>query len=127
MREKTKEQRAKALEMRYSGATYQEIGDSLGVSHQRAYQLVNCQYRGRFKRIKDCIYPNLKNWMNENRIGKGDLVVLMGFTRQPENQHRLTRIMKGQQNPNKEWIDRLIKATGIPYEKLFEVEHGADI
>lgn len=110
---------------RAQGMTYKQISEKYGVSKQRVQQLVGgdtkhaiCCFRGITE--KDCIYPNLRKWMNDNKISKAELCRRMYGTSHPQCQDRLRVYLKGLTNPTKLNIDRLIKVTGLTYEELFK-------
>ena len=56
--------------------TYQEIADKYGVSRQVVGQACGKANPCRFRFWKDtaCIYPNVRNWLNDNKISKSELV-----------------------------------------------------
>lgn len=122
--------REKALELREQGYTYTQIAQKIGVSRQRVQQICGKQVSYMFQHIKAeaCIYPNLRAWMNENKVSRNEFVRRMGYTADALNITRLSRIMKGEQHPRKYFIDLMLKVTGMPYEEMFAVnEDGNNI
>lgn len=111
------------LEDRAAGMTYEEIGTKYGVSRQRVGQICGKWNKYYFKVIKKdgCVYVNLRNWMNENSVSRNELARRMGMEPTGETLARLRSYLTGRNNPPKTYIDRLIKATGMNYEMLFEV------
>jgi hypothetical protein len=49
---------------------------------------------------------------------------LMGMAYHQANLNRFHMYIKGKGDPRKEYIDKMIAATGIPYERLFSRERG---
>ena len=105
------------------GMTYAQIGEKHGVSRQRVGQIIGKSNKYCFKVIKrrGCKFVNLRNWMNENSISRNELARRMGLTPNGETMARIRAYMSGMSNPPKAYIDRLIEATGMDYETLFEV------
>ena len=68
---------------------------------------------------ENCVYPNLRKWLNDNKISRNELLRRMGITVHPNNSGRLSSYMRGQCDPKKDYIDLMLKATGMTYEKLF--------
>lgn len=119
--------RKQMLLLRDQGMKYREIAEKLGVSNQYVsmvcaqYDPAHFQYIG-----ESCVYPNLRNWMNENKVSRKEFLRRMGLTGNPGNYERLTSYMRGESHPRKQYIDKMLKVTGLKYEKLFytEVEDG---
>lgn len=110
------------LDDRVSGMTYEEIGRKYGVSKQRVGQILGKRNKHNFRAVKEdgCIFVNLRDWMNKNSISRAELVRMMGMRPNGETLARLRTYMTGANNPPKVYIDRMIAATGMNYEKLFE-------
>lgn len=111
----------KIIELGQQGYKYKEIADMCGVTRQRVYQVLSNVYVTDYKRLNDtdCIYPNIRNWWNDNRMTFHRFFKLMKLEYHSKNIQRLRDYLKGVGNPRKEYIDKLIAATGMPYEKLF--------
>lgn len=111
----------KIIELGQQGYKYKEIADMCGVTRQRVYQVLSNVYVTDYKRLNDtdCIYPNIRNWWNDNRMTFHRFFKLMKLEYHSKNIQRLRDYLKGVCNPRKEYIDKLIAATGMPYEKLF--------
>ena len=117
--------REEMLKLREQGLTYQQIADTLGVSRQYVGAVCVSSTPRSFQYVseKGCIYPNLREWMNENKISRAELVRRMGLLNSPSHYSTLLGIyMRGQADPPKWFIDKLLKATGMTYEKLFYKE-----
>jgi transcriptional regulator with XRE-family HTH domain len=116
----------KILELREQGYTYQEIGEELGCTKQYIGQICGKYNPNRFQFITEsgCVYPNLRKWMNENKISRKELIRRSGIYETANSSYHLTGILEGKSQPPKPTIDKLIAATGMPYEVLFsQVEY----
>lgn len=115
------------IDDREAGMSYREIAEKHGVSTQYVSQVVSTYNPKNFRFItpKGCIYPNLRKWLNDNQISLAELLRRMYLDPAHGNIERLRNVMRGS-NPRKDYIDRLIEATGMKYEKLFKEEkhHG---
>jgi transcriptional regulator with XRE-family HTH domain len=112
------------MEAREQGLTYQQIADLFGVSKQRVGQVLGRYEPAKFQYVseKGCIYPNWRKWMNENKVGRNELLRRMGLQAAAESSHNLASYMTGRTNPRKPYIDKLLKVTGLTYEELFYEE-----
>lgn len=110
---------------RESGMTYRQIAQEYGVSVQRIQQVCSRHDPRKFRVITEsCVYPNLRNWMNSNRISRSELLRRMGEGVHPEAIVRLRDWMLGKYDPRKSMIDKLLAATGMSYEVLFAKEEA---
>jgi hypothetical protein len=112
----------KYLEARDSGLTYAEIAEKFGVSKQRVHQVCGKHQPSKFQFISEagCIYPNWRKWMNENKVSKMELARRMGYEAAPNAAAtRMRQYMMGGGGMRKPYIDKLLEATGLPYEVLF--------
>lgn len=109
---------------RKKGLTYQAIADKYGVSKQCVYQAC-AAYRTntRFREFtpKQCIYINLRNWLNDNRINLKELICRLGLEPLSVNYGRICQYLTGYCYPQKKMIDKFISVTGLTYEQLFEL------
>lgn len=107
---------------RDSGMTYQQIADKYGVSKQYVGIVCGKANTKAFQVIKEdgCIYPNLRNWMNKNKVSRGELIRMMGATYAHQTfTMKLSGYMRGESEPKKGYIDNLLRVTGMTYEELF--------
>lgn len=111
---------------REAGMTCKAIAEKYGVSHQRVQAVTSRYHPSYFRHVTEtgCIYPNLRRWMNDNKIGKTELLRRMGLEVHPQNCTNLSNVMRGKSSPKKPYIDRLLRATGFTYENLFYTEGG---
>lgn len=125
-----KKQRADRAELyrseRAKGLTYQQIADKYGVSHQRVAQVCCRQKDGNFRPFSEerCIYVNLRNWLNENKVSLSELIRRCGNTANGTTLGRFGQYLRGANYPNKQTIDKILAATGLTYEQLWEVDNG---
>lgn len=108
---------------RNAGMTYEQIGAKYGISRQRVGQLIGKSNKYCFRVIKrnGCKFVNLRDWMNENYISRNELARMMGFCPTGETMSRIRSYLTGASDPPKVYIDKMIEATGMDYETLFEV------
>lgn len=117
--------RKKMKMLREHGLTYQEIGDRVGVSKQYVGVVCGEHNPSYFAYIgKECIYPNLRDWMNDNKVSRRELLRRMGLTAHAENYGRLSRYLRGEASPRKHYIDRMLDVTGMTYEEMFYTEEN---
>ncbi len=113
-------------EDRASGMTYREIAAKYGVTYQAVAQVCSKRDASHFRSIKEdeCVYPNLRSWMNENKVARNELSRRMFGNSSSVCLGRISAWLHGKCYPTKLNIDRLIAVTGLTYEQLFE--RGAD-
>lgn len=112
------------IAMRQQGMKYKDIAEIFGCSRQYVATVCGKADVAHFRHC-DSIYPNIQRWMNENKVSMFELLRRMGLMPYSDNLDRLRRVIRGQTQPKKDCIDRLIKVTGMTYEVLFaEVENG---
>lgn len=109
---------------REAGMKIKDIAAKHGVSFQRVQSVVGRYSPTHFQYVETsgCIYPNLRRWMNDNKVSRSELLRRMGFEAYPENSRRLLAFMTGKYTVRKPYIDRLLRATGMTYETLFYTE-----
>lgn len=111
---------------RAKGKTYQEIAEMYGVTHQRVAQVCCRQKDSQFRPFtkERCIYVNLRNYLNENRISLSELIRRCNNTPNGMTLGRYGQYLRGESYPNKQTIDKILAATGLTYEQLWEVDDG---
>ena len=111
----TREERAKALQLREDGYTWPEISELLGYSEGVAYKDMERIIHTQVKRPR-IVFPRLCRWVLRNCEGS-----IIELSRQCGiEKHRLYDICKGRIPPRLEEKETLSKLTGIDMEKLFE-------
>ena len=103
------------------GLTYKEIADKYGVSRQNvsiACAKMNIK-RFQLHPPERIVFPDMRKWMNGNKVSVLELTRRMGLVTAPNNVNKVRLLLKGKSNPRKSDIDKLIKITGLTYEKLF--------
>ena len=106
--------------MRDSGMKYKQIAEVMDVSYQYVAHICSRYSPKRFVPVGDnCKYPELRRWMNRNKVGRTELLRRMGIESHAENIRKLSQIMRGEVEPKKTYIDKMIDATGMTYERLF--------
>lgn len=116
--------KAEIIADRMNGMKYEDIAKKHGVSHQYVGIVCNGLLPNNFHYIKDtsCVFPNLRNWMNTNKVSKSELLRRMGLEPVPMTIDKMNSVMMRKQDLSKKWIDAMIKATGMTYECLFSLE-----
>jgi transcriptional regulator with XRE-family HTH domain len=107
--------------LREQGFKHQEIADMFGVSRQYVADVCgNCDPAYFIPIGDECVYPNLKKWMNENKVSRREFIKRMGLTPHTSNHARFNKCVRGEYQPPKPYIDKMLAVTGLTYEKLFE-------
>lgn len=113
------------IKLHDDGLSYTEIGRTIGVSRQYAATVCGKQDVAYFKPIGDtCVYPNLRKWMNENKVTRREFLRRMGLVTHDANYKRFNNILRGEGDPQKHYIDKMLEVTGLTYEVLFEVKQN---
>ncbi len=108
--------------MRKQGMTYQKIADTCGCTRQNVYYALARQEKRIVRKItpERCVYPALREWMDENRVSVAELLRrIRGEDARGHNRSRFDNVLKGQADPKKSEIDGLMRVTGMTYEELF--------
>lgn len=116
----------KYLADRVSGMTCREIAEKYGVTRQAVYQATAKYMESQFREVtpEQCIYPNVRDWMNKNKVSRAELIRRMGMAPAPATSSALGNHLKGTTYPLKQTIDKLLKVTGLTYEQFFYVGEG---
>lgn len=110
-------------QMREQGFKHREIAERFGVSRQYAAHVCGYCDPAYFVPIGDeCIYPNLRNWMNTHKVSRKEFLRRLGLTAHSNDYERLLKYMTGKQHPRKPYIDKMLAVTGMTYETLFYME-----
>lgn len=99
--------------MREEGKTYREIAEAMGVTRQRALQMVRYT-PGNYLHVaalQDVPYEGLREWMLENEVGITELGRRCGCG--------VDRAVKGG-GCQKYTIDAILRVTGMDYETCFK-------
>lgn len=124
---KPNDRKEQIRQLRNQGLKYREIAEQVGVSTQYIAHVCGESNPARFSPFgSECVYPNLRKWMNENKISKSEILRRMGIEVHPNNLQRLGYYIRGEANPRKPYIDNLLKVTGLTYEVLFHEGEGAE-
>lgn len=111
-------------EERAKGMTYKAIAGKHGVSKQAVADALGKSDEAKFRAWTEdrCIYPNLRNWLNENKVSMREFIRRAGLIPYGNNMSQYSAYFRGKQYPQKATIDKILKVTGLTYEKLWEVE-----
>jgi transcriptional regulator with XRE-family HTH domain len=109
-----------ARALRDKGLKYKEIAEIMGVSHQCVAHMCGKYNPSHFRMFSDAVvYPNLRKWLNENKVSVMELIRRCGYVPHTEEHNRFTSWMYGKNDPSKRTIDACLKVTGMKYEELF--------
>jgi transposase len=116
------------IKERESGKSVTEIAEMYGVSYQAVAQATAKVRENCFKHYteKSCVYPNLRKWLNDNKVSRNEFVRRMELPPTATNTTRICRYFTGENCPSKATIDKFLKATGLTYEELFWEEKEDD-
>ena len=106
---------------RKKGRTYQDIADEYGVSRQMVAQACAPFQTLRYRVLKadDCVYVNIREWLNKKRMSRKTLVFALGLENCTNNYNTIKAVLRGESEPRKGLIDKLMILTGFSYEQLF--------
>lgn len=108
------------IAFRNQGMKYRDIAKAFGCSYQYVAKICATYDPSHFRCIyEECVYPNLRKWMNENKVGRGEFLRRMGLDAHPTNYERLKYVIRGESYPRKDYIDKMLEVTGMTYETLF--------
>lgn len=113
MNEKNKERAIEMFKLRLAGYTFREIGEKYGVSDRRVQIILNP--KGRRPLDPECIYPNLKNWMQKNRMTVSDFAKLSGLSTTI-----IYNTFKGKTKPSMRTISKVLETTNMDFKTAFE-------
>lgn len=102
--------------MREEGKTYKEIGVEMGITRQRAHQLVR-YVPGNYlhvQTLKEIPYKGLREWMLANKVSVVELGKRCG--------RDVSRVVKGG-GCQKDTIDEILRVTGMDYETCFAEDY----
>ena len=109
--------------LRDQGLKHKEIAEKFGVSRQYAAMVCGrCDPKYFIPIGEDCIYPNLRKWMNENKVSRKEFLRRMGLTPHNSNYERFSSYITGNNHARKPYIDKMLEVTGMTYETLFYTE-----
>ena len=111
-------------EERAKGLTYKQIAEKYGVSKQNVAQCC-CQDNAKHFRVwtaETCVYPNVRKWLNDNKITKAELIRRMGVRVHSNPVAVIGGYLRGYSYPPKQTIDKLLSVTGLTYEKFFKTD-----
>ena len=113
----TNEQILEMVTMRVNGATLREIAEKFNISREYVRQcmpkqmVTNQLVENGWESI---IYPALKEWVKEHEFSNADLAKKTGTSQQ-----HINAFLRGNFNPRKSTIDKILALTGMTYEQAF--------
>ena len=114
-------------EERAKGLTYKQIAEKYGVTKQNVAQCCGEHNPKHFRFWTDemCVYPNVRNWLNKNKMTKAELLRRLGVKPHQQTHNVLRNYLLGITFPSKQKIDKLLSVTGLTYEQFFAKEGQA--
>ena len=109
---------------RAKGKSCRQIAHEFGVSYQTVWSATydgesGCRFRKWTK--ERCIYPNLRKWLNDNRVTLTGFIVRMDLAASGVTCGRFSGYFRGDCYPTKKVIDKMLQVTGLTYEQMWEV------
>lgn len=110
---------------RAEGKTYAQIAEEYGVSAQAIAAACGRSNPASFRcwTPERCIYPNLRKWLNDNRVSLSEFIRRMDLEVGGTTTGRFSEYFRGVCYPTKKVIDGMLRVTGLTYEQLWEVEN----
>lgn len=109
--------------LRDQGLRYREIAEQFGCTIQYVAIVCGKSNPSHFVPVgSSCAYPNLREWMNKNKVSRNEFIRRMGLTIAPNNLDRFGAYIRGEAYPRKNYIDKMLEVTGLTYEELFKTE-----
>jgi hypothetical protein len=107
---------------RKKGMKYREIAEKHGCSYQNVAQACSVMDENHFRLLSedDVVYPNLRRWMNENKVNRTEFSRRLGRGYPSNNHGAVSTWLSGKCFPQKRTIDKIIEMTGLTYEELWE-------
>lgn len=110
--------------LRAQGYSYAKIADVSGISRQMVHCLIGKTDIGKVRPIteKQCVYPSLRKWMNDNHISRMELARRVYGNTGGRNYQRVNDFItarSGIRTLHKPFLDKLLEITGLTYEQLF--------
>lgn len=106
---------------REKGLTYRQIAEKHGVSFQTVAQACSKSDASKFRAFteSDCVYPNLRKWLNDNKVSRCEFIKRVGLCANNSASTIFGNYFRGKHYPNKQTIDKMLRVTGLTYEELF--------
>lgn len=115
---------SKMIELRNEGKTYAEIAKIMGTSKQRVHYLIGGKSDKFFRIVscERCIWCGLREWMNENKVCVAELTRRLYGHGNPSQQSLVRDRLAGKVNFQKDFIDNILRITGLTYEEAFKLD-----
>ena len=114
---------AQAEEMRKQGMTYREIGECFGVTYEGIrLVLAHMEPQERYFRAvteKRCIYPGIREWMNQEKISPRRLAAMMGYSTYTGVVRSLGDRLSGRAEIRIGDIRNILRISGMTFEEAF--------
>ena len=113
--------------LREQGNTYEVIAKMEGVSKQRVFQLIGGIDRTKVKPLtkKQCIYDGLRQYLNENHIGRSEFTRKIYGYNHPSCYACIIKWLQGVEM-TMSVINKILSITGLTYEQAFLWQEGSE-
>ncbi len=106
-------------ELAAKGMSYTAIGHQMGVSKQRVWQILGAKnHTSKNITAEKCVYPNIREYMNYNRINVSKLTTLLYGNSNSSQYQTVYRALRGA-DCHKSFIEGILRLTGMSYEEAF--------
>lgn len=115
--------RDRLIELREQGLTYQEIGEKVGLSRQRIFQLIGGDRKTKVcVKPHQCMYDAIRLWMNNNNVSMNALTRMLYGNFNTDSAQRTRNRLNGTCEPTKTFIDKVLEITNLTYEEAFVIK-----
>ena len=123
MRKKIKKAEIYREELR-SGMTCKDIAQKHGISVQAVYAACGKVSRSRFHTYEreDCVWAGLRNWLNDNKVSRRELLHRMGLEYGSTNLVCLNDNLSGKKDMRFSFMRKMTAITGLTLDELFGEE-----
>lgn len=104
-----------------SGLTCKEIAAKYGISTQAVYAACCKVHKTYFRKYsrEACIWPGLRDWLNDNQVSRRELLQLMDMEYGSTNLEKLRERLQGNRDLRLSFIRKIMAITGLSFEELF--------
>ena len=106
------------------GIPIAHIAREYGITRTKVYDIIAETGQKHFRPVMPgrCIYVNLRNWMNKNRVSRDELIRRMGLEVNDSTRNKVKNFVCGRVYPSTYEISLYMEASGLPYEELMETD-----
>ena len=119
----TDKQKKTAYAMLIDGFSLKEVSEATRSDEaviRKEFGMVFPELKKR-RNMNSGIFPNLENWMRENKVSNKDLASVVEVT-----PGCMSHLRRGETDIMKRYIDRILAVTGMTYEECFAKEKAPE-